>query len=119
MSFRTDRISSEIRKCVSVIIRDKLRNPDVSPMTTVTDVTVSKDMKYATVYVSVLGDSGRTVQSLNAAAGFIRHELSCMLRSMRTVPSLSFKTDSPVEYGMKIDSILKEISENESDLRGD
>ena len=105
MSFRTDRISSEIRKCVSVIIRDKLRNPDVSPMTT--------------VYVSVLGDSGRTVQSLNAAAGFIRHELSCMLRSMRTVPSLSFKTDSSVEYGMKIDSILKEISENESDLRGD
>lgn len=118
MSYRTDRTASEIRKCVSVIMRDKLRNPDVSPLTTITDVTVSKDLKYATLYVSVISDTEKTVAALNASAGFIRHEVALQLRDMRAVPTLVFKEDSSAAYGRKIDSILKEI-ENESHTERD
>lgn len=120
MSFKTDRTAGEIQKCVSVILQNKLRNPKISPMTTVTSVTVSKDLKYADLYVGVLGgDAEKTVEALNAAAGFIRHELAIALRNMRTVPALRFKVDGSVEYGKRIDSILKEISEHESDSRSD
>ena len=121
MSYRTDRTASEIQKCVSVIIQNKLRNPEVSPMTTVTGVTVSKDLKYATVYVSVIGDAkeGGTVAALNASAGFIRREIAGALRDMRAIPSLIFKEDSSIAYGRKIDSILKEIAENESHTERD
>ena len=118
MSYKTDRTASEIQKCVSVIMRDKLRNPDVSPLATITGVTVSKDLKYATLYISTLDDCDKTVAALNAAAGFIRHELSVALKSMRTVPSLVFKIDSSEQYGRRIDSILKEIAEHESHNRG-
>ncbi|MBQ7227889.1 MAG: 30S ribosome-binding factor RbfA [Clostridia bacterium] len=115
MSYKTDRTASELQKCISLILQNKLRNPDVSPLTTITEVTVSKDLKYATVYVSAILESEKTVKALNASAGFIRHELSVALRNMRTVPNLVFKTDSSVEYGRKIDSILRGLSNSESD----
>lgn len=117
MSYRTDRTASEIQKCVSVIIQNKLRDPDISPMSTVTGATVSKDLKYATVYVSVIGAAGegeKTVAALNAAAGFVRRELAAALKNMRAIPALIFKEDTSVAYGRKIDSILKEISDHES-----
>ncbi len=119
MSYKTDRTAGEIQKCASLILQNKLHNPDVPPMTTITDVTVTKDLKYATLYVSVFGDGQKAVDALNSSAGFIRHELAAALRNMRTVPSLRFVIDNSVEYGRKIDTILKEIAENESHSRSD
>lgn len=114
MSYKTDRVAGEIVKTISVILRDKVHNPNIPLMTTVTSAEVSKDLKYARVYVSVIGDAETAVAALNSSAGYIRHELAAAMRGMRTVPALEFKIDSSVEYGRKIDSILKEISENES-----
>ena len=74
---------------------------------------VSKDLKYARIYVSVMGDSDAAIAALNSSAGFIRRQLAARLRGMRTVPALTFKADTSEEYGRKIDSILKEISEHE------
>lgn len=99
-----------------MIIQNRLRNRDISPMTTVTAVTVSKDLKYATVYVSVIGESESkaTVAALNASAGYVRREIAIELKNMRAIPSLVFEADESAAYGRKIDSILKEIAENES-----
>lgn len=115
MSYKTDRVGEELRKSISLIVQTKLRNPDISPMTAITAVCVSKDLKYADVFVSVLGDADKTVSALNASAGFTRRELAKAMRGMRTVPALRFRVDSSVEYGRKIDSILKEIGEHGSD----
>ncbi len=115
MSYKTDRVAEELRKSISVILQNKLRNPKVSPMTTVTAVDVSKDLKYANVYVSVIGDADATAEALNASAGFVRRELAASMRNMRTVPALRFRIDASVEYGRKIDSILKEITDHGSD----
>ncbi len=113
MSYKTDRVAGEIVREVSSIIRDEVRNPDVPLMTTVTAAEVSKDLKYARVYVSVMGDTDAAVAALNASAGFIRRQLAARLRNMRTVPALMFRADTSEEYGRKIDNILKEISEHE------
>ena len=115
MRYKTDRVAEELRKSISVILQNKLRNPDISPMASITAVTVSKDLKYADVFVSVLGDAEKTVNALNASAGYVRRELAIAMRNMRTVPALRFRIDASVEYGRKIDSILKEIGEHGSD----
>ena len=113
MSYKTDRVAGERVREVSGIIRDELRNPNVPLMTTVTAAEISKDLKYARIYVSVMGDSESAIAALNSSAGFIRRQLAARLRGMRTVPALTFKADTSEEYGRKIDSILKEISEHE------
>ncbi len=114
MGYKTDRTAAEIKKCVSAILQNKLHDPDVPLMTTITDVTVSKDLKYATLYVSVFGGEGeKAINALNSAAGFIRRSLAAELRNMRTIPSLRFVLDNSAEYGNKIDAILKEIADNE------
>ena len=113
MSYRPDRVAGEIVREVSRILRDKVHNPKIPVMTTVTAAEVSKDLKYADIYVSVIGDAEEAVSALNSSAGFIRHELAASLRNMRVIPALTFKVDSSGEYGRKIDSILKEISEHE------
>lgn len=78
--------------------------------------TISKDLKYATLYVTVEGENDKTVEALNASAGFIRREVATAMRNMRVIPVLRFKADSSAEYGRKIDSILKEL---ENDTRSD
>lgn len=113
MSYKTDRVAGEIVREVSRILRDKVHDPKIPLMTTITAAEVSKDLKYARVYVSVIGDGEETVSALNSAAGFIRRELAVSLRNMRTIPALSFRLDTSEEYGRKIDSILREISEHE------
>ena len=112
MSYKTNRTASELQKSISLIIQNKLRNPDVSPLATITEVTVSKDLRYATVYVSTFDDTEKTVSALNNSAGFINRELSFAMKNMRTVPTLVFKSDASAEYGRKIDSILRGL-ENE------
>ena len=83
MSYKTDRVAGEIVKTISVILRDKVHNPNIPLMTTVTSAEVSKDLKYARVYVSVIGDAETAVAALNASAGYIRHELAAAGSAVR------------------------------------
>ena len=66
--------------------------------------------------MTVEGENDKTVEALNASAGFIRREVATAMRNMRVIPVLRFKADSSAEYGRKIDSILKEL---ENDTRSD
>lgn len=109
MSYRTDRTASELQRCVSVIMQTKLRNPDISPLATITGAIISKDLKYATLYVTVEGSADKTVNALNKSAGFIRREVAVTMRDKRVIPEIRFKPDSSAEYGRKIDAILKGI----------
>lgn len=112
MAFKLDRMAKELSKEISIIIQNKLNNPNIAPFTTVSDVILSKDIKYATVFVLVPlgGDVKKTIKALATSAGFIRHELSVSMHELRTVPALRFLEDSSEAYGNKIDNILKNIS---------
>ncbi len=109
-SVKNTRVSSEVQKEISGIIRE-LKDPRVGLMTSVTDVEVTPDLKYATVYISALGeeeDCAKTLEGLKAASGFIRRELAGRL-NLRNTPELRFVADSSLAYGMKMNKLIDEV----------
>jgi len=104
------RIDEEYRKELSQIISYDLKNPNVTGMISVTKVKVTTDLKYAKVYVSILNSKNikETMDGLKKSSGFIRSELAKRI-NLRNTPELIFEIDDSIEYGAKIDSILKEI----------
>ena len=107
---RMGRIDEEYRKELSQIISYDLKNPNVTGMISVTKVKVTTDLKYAKVYVSILNSKNikDTMDGLKKSSGFIRSELAKRI-NLRNTPELIFEIDDSIEYGAKIDSILKEI----------
>lgn len=106
---RTERLNSEIRKDVYDIIKNKLNNPLITEMFTVSEADVSPDLKHAKIYLSVFSsDEQKKEQTFKAivdSAKEIRKILGEELRA-RTVPELRFVKDGAYEYGDKIDNII-------------
>ncbi len=107
---RTDRISEEVKRELSAVIRE-LKDPRFPIMTSVVSVRVTKDLKFAKAYISVMGDE--TVKSgalaaLKSASGFIRREIGHRL-NLRNTPEFTFTIDDSIEYGAHINEILKEL----------
>lgn len=111
---RMGRIDEEYRKELSQIISYDLKNPNVTGMISVTKVKVTTDLKYAKIYVSILNSKNikETMDGLKKSSGFIRSELAKRI-NLRNTPELIFEIDDSIEYGAKIDSILKEILQEE------
>lgn len=112
---KIDRVNSEIRKILMEIIREDIKDPRVSEcdMLSIMDVDTTGDLKYCTVYVSVMGGKPEEViKGLNAAKGYLRNELFARLK-VRAVPELTFRLDKSVDYGFKIDNILKRLNDEE------
>lgn len=107
---RIGRIDEEYRKELSNIIGYDLKNPNITGMISVTKVKVTADLKYAKVFVSILNSKNikETMEGLKKSSGFIRTELAKRV-NLRNTPELIFEIDDSMEYGAKIDSILKEI----------
>ena len=107
---RLNRIDEEYRKELSQIIDRELKNPNITGMISVTKVKVTNDLKYAKVYVSILNSKNikDTLAGLKKSSGFIRSELAKRV-NLRNTPELIFELDESLEYGARIDSILKEI----------
>ena len=107
---RIGRIDEEYKKVLSQIIGYELKNPNVTGLISVTKVKVTTDLKYAKVYVSIMNSKNikETMEGLKKSSGFIRSELAKRI-NLRNTPELTFEIDDSIEYGAKIDSILKEI----------
>lgn len=111
-AIRSDRMNEEVKKTVSAIVRE-MKDPRISPMTTLTVCEVTSDLKYAKIKVSVYDEDERkrasTVEALNHAAGFISHELGGRMR-IRCVPSIRFSLDESIAYSVHIGRILNELN---------
>ena len=107
---RLGRIDEEYKKELSQIIGYELKNPNVTGLISVTKVKVTSDLKFAKVYVSILNSKNvkDTLAGLKKSSGYIRTELAKRV-NLRNTPELIFELDDSIEYGAKIDSILKEI----------
>lgn len=115
---RIDRISEEVKRELSEIIRE-LKDPRISSMTSVVAVNVTKDLRYAKAYISVLGNEeqqNNTIAALKNAAGFIRRELG-KRAALRYTPEFSFILDDSIEHGVHISEILQHISPSEGEER--
>ena len=107
---RLNRIDEEYKKELSHIIDQELKDPNITGMISVTKVKVTNDLKYAKISVSILNakDMKATLAGLKRSSGFIRTELAKRI-NLRNTPELIFELDESLEYGARIDSILKEI----------
>ena len=111
---RTSRLNGEYQKEISEIIRlNKDRMFGVKGLISITEVDVAPDLKTAIVYVSIYGvgeeETKTSFAALQEQAGFIRHQLSQVMR-MRTVPALTFRMDGSMVYGAKMDELFKKIT---------
>ena len=110
---RTSRLNGEYQKEISEIIRRMKGRVELKGLISVTEADVAPDLKTAIVYVSIYGaneaDTKRSFETLQEHAGFIRHELSKVMR-MRTVPAITFRMDGSMGYGAKMDELFKTIT---------
>ena len=108
---RLNRINEELKKEISQIISFELKNPDATGLISVTKVKITPDLKYAKVYVSLLNSKNeeKTIEALKSSAGFIISLIAKRI-NLRITPELVFEKDDSMEYGMKIDSILKDLN---------
>lgn len=107
---RFERINEELKKEISHIINYELKNPNITGMISVTKANITPDLKYAKVYVSILNSKNikETMAGLKKSSGFIRSEVAKRI-NLRITPEIIFELDDSIEYGAKIDSILKDI----------
>ena len=108
-------VSQEVRRELSRLMLDGVKDPRIAPLTTITDVTVAPDLKTAKVYVSVYGDEEtkkNTMDGLKNAGPFLRSMLARNL-DMRLTPQLFFVLDDSLDYAMKIDNMIASLHAGE------
>lgn len=111
---RLARINDEMHKELSQIIRTEVKDPRIGAMTTVIRVDTTQDLKYARIYVSVLGDEEdkkNVLIGLKNANGFIRRLIAQRV-NLRFTPELQFKLDESTEYAVHMNKLINEISSN-------
>lgn len=109
---RSQRVSDLLREEIAEIIMRRLKDPRLG-FVTVTGVDITEDLKIARVFVSVLKEEDResTLEILNSAKSFVRSEIAKRVR-MKVIPTIEFRIDESIEYGARIDKLLKEIKKH-------
>ena len=115
--FKPRRLSEDIRRILSGKIRD-LKDPRInrSGMITIVRCDVSNDLSYCKVYVSSFEGfekAKEAVKGFESASGLLKREISNVLR-LRKCPELEFVADNSMEHSIKINKILKEVSNDKS-----
>ena len=112
---RTRRIAEEIRKIVSTMLINGIKDPRINSLVSVTDVEVTSDLSYAYVYVSILGgDEESTLEGLKSACGYIRREVGKSIK-IRHTPEIIFKIDDSLLKGMYMDELTKKVNNGYKD----
>ena len=117
---RINRISEEVKKIVSELLTRGLKDPRISSMTSITKVEVTGDLRYANIFVSVLGDKSvkeETLEGLESAKGFIRKEIGNRM-DLRYVPEPIFHLDESIEQGIYISKLIDKVNKINEDKKG-
>ena len=107
---RTERIEEEIKKVVSKVIGQELKDPRLTGLISVTKVSVTKDLKYCKVFVSMLGTNNidEAMNALKSGSGIVRKEIGNNIR-MHSTPEVIFEFDNSIEYGAHIQNVINEL----------
>lgn len=114
-NYRIARISEEIKRELSQMIRDEIKDPRIKGLISITRADVTNDLRYAKIFVSVLSNDeerSHTLNGLEKASGYMRSELARRLQ-LRYTPELIFKLDDSIAYGSKINEIISGFKQNE------
>ena len=113
---RTDRVADQLQQELAVLIQREIKDPRLG-MVTVSGVNVSRDLGYADVYVTLLGDDDaerikENLAVLKRAAGFLRSQIAQRIK-LRHVPELRFHYDESVARGHKLSSLIDQAVESD------
>lgn len=115
---RINRISEEVKKVVSDLLFNEINDPRIDRlMTTITRVEVTRDLSFAKIYVSVMGDDKQkedTILGLNSAKGFIRREIGGRV-DLRHAPEPRFILDESIEQAIEMSKLIADVNKNLKD----
>ena len=115
-SVKNVRINAEVQKELSNIIRSGIKDPRVSPWTSVVAVEVAPDLKTCKAYISVLSNEAAvedTIAGLKSASAYIRRQLAASV-NLRNTPEIHFIADQSIEYGVRMSHLIDEVTQHES-----
>ena len=110
-SVKNTRINGEVQRVLAEIIRGEIKDPRISPWTSVVAVEVAPDLKSAKAWISVLGDEEarvNTLEGLKSAAGFIKRQLAKTI-NLRNTPEITFVMDQSIEYGVHMSQKINQV----------
>ena len=110
---RPDRVAEAIREEVAGFLADGAKDPRVTGLVTVTGVDVTRDLRHAKVFVSVLGSEAErkeTFEGLASIASHLKVRIGRALR-LRVAPDIEFRTDDSVARAARIESLLAQIKD--------
>ena len=123
-SVKNTRINGEVQRVLAETIRGEIKDPRISPWTSVVALEVAPDLKSCKAWISVLGDEEvrkATLEGLQSAVGFMRNRLAREI-NLRNTPEITFIMDQSIEYGVnmsrRIDEVIARDDEN-AKLRGE
>ena len=117
MADRIQRVAEEVKREISNILRNEIRDPRFPQMLTVLSARVTKDLRHANVRISILGDAEKKKDAMDCLAnakGFIKKELSHRLR-LRVTPEVHFELDETIERGMYMAKVIDNVLEEQKD----
>ena len=114
--FSGGRINEEIKRELSNLIRNEIKDPRITAMISVTSVEVTKDLSYAKVYVSIFAKNDEEKESnfeaLKGATGFLRKEIAHRV-NLRQSPQILLELDQSIDYGMHMDDLIRKAKAKE------
>lgn len=111
---RINRISEEVKRVVSDLLLSEIKDPRISGMPSVNRVNVTKDLKFAKIYISVLGndeEKANTIKGLESAKGFVRKEIGRRI-DLRHVPEPLFYLDETIEHAIHMSKLIEEVNKD-------
>ncbi|NQX87027.1 MAG: 30S ribosome-binding factor RbfA [Halioglobus sp.] len=119
---RTERVADYLQRELASLVQQQLRDPRIG-MVSITGVDVSRDLRHARVYYTVMGsnsheEAAESTAALNHAAGFLRSQLS-RGSSMRSVPQLKFYFDASVGRGRELEDLIQRAAQADRKVTGD
>lgn len=112
---RIHRIEEEVKRALSEIIRNDVKDDRLAEIVSVTKADVTPDLKFAKVHISVCDTDKKkkaSIDALNHAASFIRTKLARTV-DLRRVPQLDFVLDDSIEYSIKISKLIDDVNNKE------
>ena len=110
-SVKNVRVNAEVMRELGNIIRGGIKDPRISPLTSVVAVEVTPDLKFCKAYISVLGDEKAkmdTIKGLKSAEGYIRRQLASSI-NLRNTPQITFVMDQSIEYGVNMSKMIDDV----------
>lgn len=113
-SLKNTRINGEVQRALAEIIRGGIKDPRISPLTSVVSVEVSPDLKTCKAWISVLGEDEalkNTLAGLKSASGYIKNQLAKEI-NLRNTPEITFIMDQSIAYGVNMSKLIDEVNKD-------